>query len=306
MNDSLRTALKKLRLSGLLQNLEIRLQEAASHSLNHAEFLELVVQDELMIRSDRLLQRRLKAAGFRDLKTLDDFDWSFNPSIKKKQIFDLATCRFLRERRDLLWLGPPGIGKSHLVQALGYQAVKAGFLVLYRSIFDVVRDFLHDEALGSEDKVLAKYLKPDLLIIDDMGMKQLPKRSGEYLFEIIMRRYETRSTMMTSNRPLEDWGKLLGDVPAATAILDRFLHHAEIIPITGKSYRLRNQTRQGQQAEDEPKLGRAPLGSDKSKPASADGGAPSSKQATPEEGAPDAKQATADKAPNGTKGAKKS
>ena len=119
-----------------------------------------------MIRSDRLLQRRLKAAGFRDLKTLDDFDWSFNPSIKKKQIFDLATCRFLRERRDLLWLGPPGIGKSHLVQALGYQAVKAGFLVLYRSIFDVVRDFLHDEALGSEDKVLAKYLKPDLLIID--------------------------------------------------------------------------------------------------------------------------------------------
>jgi DNA replication protein DnaC len=253
MNDTLRQALKQLRLSGLLQNLDVRLQEAASHGLNHAEFLELVLQDELVIRSDRLLQRRLKAAGFRDLKTLDDFDWSFNPSIKKKQIFDLATCRFIRETRDVLWLGPPGIGKSHLVQALGYQAVKAGFLVLYRSIFDVVRDFLHDEALGSEDKVLAKYLKPDLLIIDDMGMKQLPKRSGEYLFEIIMRRYETRSTMMTSNRPLEDWGKLLGDVPAATAILDRFLHHAEIIQITGKSYRLRNQARQGQEAEDQPK-----------------------------------------------------
>jgi IstB-like ATP binding protein len=138
-----------------------------------------------------------------------------------------------------------------------------------------------------------------------MGMKQLPKRSGEYLFEIIMRRYETRSTMMTSNRPLEDWGKLLGDVPAATAILDRFLHHAEIIQITGKSYRLRNQTRQ-QEAEDEPKLGRAPLGSDKSKPASADGGAPNAKQATLEEGAQESKQATVDKAPNGTKGAKKS
>jgi DNA replication protein DnaC len=306
MNDSLRNALKKLRLSGLLQNLEVRLQEAASHGLNHAEFLELVLQDELVVRSDRLLQRRIKTAGFRDLKTLDDFDWSFNPSIKKKQIFDLATCRFIRETRDLLWLGPPGIGKSHLVQALGYQAVKAGFLVLYRSIFDVVRDFLHDEALGTEDKVLAKYLKPDLLIIDDMGMKQLPKRSGEYLFEIVMRRYETRSTMMTSNRPLEDWGKLLGDVPAATAILDRFLHHAEIIQITGKSYRLRNQARQGLEAEDPPKLGRAPLGLDKSKPASADEGAQSSKQATSAEGAPDAKPATADKAPNGIKGTKKS
>jgi DNA replication protein DnaC len=141
----------------------------------------------------------------------------------------------------VLFLGPPGVGKSFLVQALGYQAIKQGFVVLYRSIFDVVRDFLHDEALGGEEKVLAKYLKPDLLIVDDMGMKQLPRRSGEYLFEIIMRRYETRSTMMTSNRPLEDWGKLIGDVPSATAILDRFLHHAEIITITGKSYRLRNQ-----------------------------------------------------------------
>ena len=105
------------------------------------------------------------------------------------------------------------MGKSFLVQAIGYQAIKAGHVVLYRSVFDVVRDFLHDEALSAEDKVLSKYLKPDLLIIDDMGMKQLPKRSGEYLFEIVMRRYETRSTMMTSNRPLEDWGKLLGDVP---------------------------------------------------------------------------------------------
>jgi DNA replication protein DnaC len=123
---------------------------------------------------------------------------------------------------------------------VGYAVIKSGFSVLYRSIFDLVRDFLHDEAFEGQDKMLARYLKPDLLIVDDMGMKQLPKRSGEYLFEVIMRRYETRSTMMTSNRPLEDWGKLIGDVPSATAILDRFLHHAELIQITGKSYRLRN------------------------------------------------------------------
>jgi DNA replication protein DnaC len=241
MNDSLAKALKQLRLSGLLESLDVRLQEAASHHLTHAEFLELILQDELVVRSDRLLKRRVKAAGFRELKTLDDFDWAFNPSVKKKQVFDLATARFVHEHRDVLWLGPPGVGKSHIVQALGYHALKAGFVVLYRSIFDLVRDFLHDEAVGKEDKILARYLKPDLLIIDDMGMKQLPKRSGEYLFEIIMRRYETRSTMMNSNRPLEDWGKLLGDVPSATAILDRFLHHAEIVQITGKSYRLRHQ-----------------------------------------------------------------
>ena len=240
MNDSLITALKQLRLSGLLQSLDVRLQEAAGHHLNHAEFLELIVQDELAVRGDRQLERRTKAACFREAKTLEEFEWSFNPSVPKKQVYDLAAGRFVREARDVLLLGPPGLGKSHLVQAIGRQVLKAGFVVLYRSIFDVVRDFLHDEALGGEEKILARYLKPDLLIIDDMGMKQLPKRSGEYLFEIIMRRYETRSTMMTSNRPLEDWGKLIGDVPSATAILDRFLHHTEILSITGRSYRLKD------------------------------------------------------------------
>jgi DNA replication protein DnaC len=240
MNEALQSALKKLRLSGLAGTLEVRLQEASANRLNHAEFLELALQDEMAVRKDRLIVRRTKAAAFRDPKTIEDFDWSFNPSINKKQMYDLATCKFIREAADLLLVGPPGVGKSHLVQAIGYQAVKMGFTVLYRSIFDLVREFMQDEAFTGEDKILLKYLKPELLIIDDMGMKQLPRRSGEFLFEVIMRRHENRSTVMTSNRPLEDWGKLIADVPAATAILDRFLQHAEIITITGKSYRLKN------------------------------------------------------------------
>ncbi len=242
MNDRLQSTLKQLRLSGLAETLDIRLQEAAGHQLSHAEFLELILQDELHVRERRQIDRRVKSAAFKELKPLDDFDWTFNPSIPRKQVFDLATCRFIRESRDALLIGPPGVGKSFVAQAVGYQAIRQGFVVLYRSIFDLVRDFLHDEALGGEEKVLAKYLKPDLLIVDDMGMKNLPKRSGEFLFEIILRRYETRSTIMTSNRPLEDWGKLIGDVPSATAILDRFLHHAEILTMNGRSYRLRNRT----------------------------------------------------------------
>ena len=151
MNESLSLPLRQLRLSGLVQSLDLRLQEATANQLSHAEFLELILRDELNVRHQRLIARRNKAAAFRDAKTLDDFDFSFNPSIKRKQIYDLATGQFIREAQDILIVGPPGVGKSHLAQAL------------------------------------AHYLKPDLLIVDDMGLKELPRKSGEYLFEIILK-----------------------------------------------------------------------------------------------------------------------
>lgn len=247
---SLAQLLKQLRLSGLADALLVRLQEAAGHALSHVEFLELILNDEWHVRQQRAIGRRMKQAQFRETKTLEDFDFSFNPSMPKRRVYDLATGGFLHDATDVLWIGPPGTGKSHVCQALGYTLIKSGFTVLYRSIFDVVRDFLHEAAFDVDSRILERYLKPDLLIVDDMGMKELPRKSGECLFEIILRRHQVKSTMMTSNRPLEDWGKLIGDVPAATAILDRFLETAELIQLEGRSYRLRNRSSK-EQSRDE-------------------------------------------------------
>lgn len=250
--SNLQDTLKRLKLSGMGRTLELRLQEAGANRLSHLEFLELVLADEMNMREQKRIETRKRVADFKSLKTLEDFDWRFNASISRKDIFELAAGHFIRKGTDVLFVGPPGVGKTHLAQAIGYEAIKQGFAVRYRSIFDLVADFLSEEALAQRDRILKQYLKPDLLIIDDMGLKQLPKHAGEYLLEVIMRRYETRATVMTSNRPIEDWGKLLQDVPTASAILDRFLHHAQVIAIKGQSYRLKDAAaRQAKTKDDE-------------------------------------------------------
>ena len=243
MNPQLLTHLRHLRLSGMAEALPIRLEQALSAELAPGEFLELLVEDELARRADRLFARRLKQAGITQVKEFSDFDWSFNTKLPRHRLTELATGRFVARHEGALLIGPPGVGKSHAVVAIAVGAIRAGYRALIRSTFDLAQDFAEAEATGERRELVKQLIRVDLLAIEDFGMKKLGPSAAEDLLEIFVRRHETASTLVTTNRPTEDWGQFLGDVPAATAILDRFLAHAEILAMQGKSYRLHQRAR---------------------------------------------------------------
>jgi DNA replication protein DnaC len=233
-------ALRKLRLSGMAHTLETRLLEAQSQPLAPIDFLSALVGDELLRRQDRLLARRLQQARFRDAnKTLDAFDFGFNPKLDRKLVFELATARFVSQCEDALLLGPPGSGKSHLAQAIGHAAIQQGHRVLYREAHALIEEIADASLDGTRKERMAELAHVPLLIIDDLGMRKLPATAAEDLLELIMRRYERASTLLTSNRPVDDWGRLLGDTAAVTAMLDRLLHHAHLLKCGPRSWRTR-------------------------------------------------------------------
>ncbi len=242
MNPQLNAQLRHLRLSGIVEALAVRLEQARSAGLDYLEFLELLVQDELARRADRLFKRRLKQATITQLKELSDFDWTFNPKLPRARLCELATGRFVAEHTNVLLVGPPGVGKSHAAVAIAVGAIRSGYRVLLRSVFDLVQDFAEADAIGERRDLVNKLSRIDLLILEDFGMKKLRAAAAEDLLEIFVRRHETASTLITTNRPTQDWAKFLEDVPATTAILDRFLSHIEIVTMHGKSYRLNNPT----------------------------------------------------------------
>ena len=231
-------ALRHLRLSGMAQVLEIRLLQAQKEQMTPIDLVASLVQDELTLRTDRLLDRRRKQAGFRDVgRTLDNFDFTFNPKMNRSLVFDLATCTFINKREDALFLGPGGTGKSHLAQAIGHAAIQQNFKVLYRDTHVLLDELADAVADGTRKAYMDAITTVPLLIIDDFGMRKLPHTAAEDLLEIIMRRYERCSTLLTSNRPVEDWGKLLGDVAAVSAMLDRLLHHGHVLKAGPRSWR---------------------------------------------------------------------
>lgn len=250
MNPTLLSRLRHLRLSGMAEALPGRLIQATAASLPHLEFLELLVEDELRRRADRLFTRRVKQAEITQIKEIKDFDWAFNPKIPRTKLAELAAARFVALHEDVLLIGPPGVGKSHIATAVALGAIRAGYRVLVRSAFDLAQDFLEAEALQQRKQLVGRLTKIDLLVIEDFGMKRLGPNAAEDLLEVFVRRHERGSTLVTTNRPTQDWGVFLGDIPAATAILDRFLSHAELVQMQGKSYRMHQRSlRQGSRAD---------------------------------------------------------
>lgn len=235
--DELLPLLKKLRMSGVLQTLELRTQQAADDNLSHQEFLLRLLSDEVERRDDKQLGARIRRASFEQHRTLEDFDFVFNPAVPKSKVIDLATCSFVPRHENVLLIGPTGVGKSHLAQALGHRACRAGHSVLYVAAHEMLRQLRAARADHSYDRRLLRFTTPELLIIDDLGLRPLSSEEPVDLYEIIRQRYERTATLLTSNRAVDELAPLFGDPLLASAAMDRLLHHAHVLVIDGDSYR---------------------------------------------------------------------
>lgn len=235
----LERALKTLRLSGMIATLEARALQVAQHEMDFLEAFSWLVQDELDRRHSRLLERRHTLSGLPDHVDLKSFDWSYNPRLPKRDVLELATLKFIDAKEDILIIGPPGTGKSHVAKALATSAVHRGYKVLYREAQQLIEDITEARELGELRKLRTQIRGADLLVVDDLFLRKLPSHAGDELADVLMARYEKASSILTSNRPLDDWTRLLGDVVVVTPLLDRLMHHGHLLKFEGKSWRLR-------------------------------------------------------------------
>jgi len=243
MNTALQSHLKNLKLSGAANTLETRIEEATKGNLSYLEFFELLIQDEITNRTNNANRKRMQKARFRQHKTIEEFNFNYQPSIKRQVIYGLATCEFIRKKENIAFIGPPGTGKSHLASAIGIKAVHQGYAVLFTTVSHMLEELYISRADNSFKQKLKKFINPELLILDELGLKKLNQNSVDDFYEIIAGRYEQRSTIITSNKAFDEWGHILYDPVLATAILDRFVHHCHFVTIKGESFRMKE--RQG-------------------------------------------------------------
>jgi DNA replication protein DnaC len=235
----LERSLRALRLSGMNATLENRALQVAQRQMDFIEAFSALVQDELDRRRSRLIERRFTLSGLPERKDLNAFDWQYNPKIPRREILELATLKFIDAREDGLFIGSPGVGKSHIAKSLALLAVQRGYTVIYREAHMLIEDIHQARELGELRKYRATLKAADLLVIDDLFLRKLPPNAGDELADVIMSRYEKSSTLITSNREIDDWGKLLGDVVIVTPLLDRLMHHGNLLKFAGKSWRLK-------------------------------------------------------------------
>jgi DNA replication protein DnaC len=240
MNDSLMKKIKGLNLAGIYKTAGARIDQAGRESLSHLEFLEVLVNDEYLSRSRNRRERLMANARFPQHRTLEEFNFSYQPGLNRNQIYGLATCEFIRKKENVAFIGGPGVGKSHISIAIGVNAIGQGYSALFTSLSDMLEDLYMSRADNSFRQKLKKYIVPDLLVVDELGLKKLNQTSVDDFYEVVSKRYEASSTIVTTNKPFDEWGRIFYDPLLASAILDRFVHHCNFVVIDGPSYRMRD------------------------------------------------------------------
>ena len=248
--ENLIADLKKLRLPAMAEMLDSYAKQAVSSNMSYIDFLSGLVSEEVTYKERKSVENKIKSAKFPIPKSLDDFDYAFQPSMDRKKLQELFSLRFIDNRENILFLGPPGVGKTHLATGLGVRACESGYKVLFTTLNDMVSTLMASMADNSFPAKLRQFVQPSLLIIDEVGYLPVSKEGANFLFQVVAKRYETGSIILTSNKSFADWGEVLGDGVIASAVLDRLLHHSTVFSIRGDSYRLREKKRLTRKEED--------------------------------------------------------
>lgn len=239
MNDTVLARLKDFKLSGIIKTLEARNEQAIKENISYMEFIELLLSDENINRQTNGQKKKVQKAKFPQHKTLEEYQFNLQPTINKRFIYNLATCEFVRKKENVAFIGTPGTGKTHLAIALGYKAISQGYKVQFTTVNHMLEELYLSRADNSFEQKLRFYTNPDLLILDELGIKKLNQNSVDDFYEIISRRYENGSIIITSNKAFDEWGRIFFDPVLATAILDRFVHHSHFVTIKGPSFRMK-------------------------------------------------------------------